>query len=162
RVAIGRRFHHRLHGDIAARARPVIDDELLAEALRQPLADQPRIDVVRAARREADDDAHRAGRIGLRPHGPRPQRQRPAARGQTQELPTAKCHGPASCNNGYQSGFAPENLTTLLHFSVSSAMSLPNAAGEPGNVVPPRSANRALAPGSARIALISLLSRSMI
>src|SRR5713101_5384632 len=32
-----------------------------------------------------------------------------------------------------QSGLAPENLTTLAHFSVSSAISLPKSAGEPGS-----------------------------
>ena len=32
---------------------------------------------------------------------------------------------------------------TLPHFSVSSAMSLPKSAGDPGNVVPPKLANRA-------------------
>jgi hypothetical protein len=47
---------------------------------------------------------------------------------------------------------------TLPHFSVSSAMSLPKSLGEPGSTVPPRSARRALILGSARPALISLLS----
>ena len=47
---------------------------------------------------------------------------------------------------------------TLAHFSVSSAISLPNSAGEPAITVPPRSASRALSWGSARAALISLLS----
>src|SRR5262245_16553068 len=35
------------------------------------------------------------------------------------------------------------NLITSPHFSVSSAMSLPNSAGEPGSAVLPRSASRA-------------------
>src|SRR5204863_6175065 len=48
---------------------------------------------------------------------------------------------------------------TLPHFSVSSAMTLAKSAGEPGNAVPPMSANRALIFGSARPALTSLLSR---
>src|SRR6516225_4812174 len=60
------------------------------------------------------------------------------------------------------SGFAPENLITLLHFSVSSAMSLPKSLGGPGSTVPPRSARRAFILGSARPALISLLSLSTI
>ena len=51
---------------------------------------------------------------------------------------------------------------TLPHFSVSSAMSLPNSAGEPAKRVPPKSASRALILGSARAALISLLSFSTI
>src|SRR5262245_31674865 len=60
------------------------------------------------------------------------------------------------------SGFAPENLITLPHFSVSSAMSLPKSATEPGSTTPPRSANRAFNLGSASPALISLLSLLMI
>src|SRR5215472_15806453 len=51
---------------------------------------------------------------------------------------------------------------TLPHFSVSSAMSLPKSAGELGSTVPPRSARRAFILGSARPALISLLSLSTI
>jgi hypothetical protein len=52
-------MHDRLGGDIAAGARPVLDDEWLAEPLRQPLTDQTREDVVRPASGKADDDAHR-------------------------------------------------------------------------------------------------------
>jgi hypothetical protein len=62
----------------------------------------------------------------------------------------------------HQSALAPENLTTLPHFSVSSAISLLKSAGEPGSTVPPRSASRAFIFGSARPALISLLSFSTI
>src|SRR5262249_38279293 len=51
---------------------------------------------------------------------------------------------------------------TLPHFSVSSAISLAKSAGEPGSTVAPRSASRALILGSARVALISLLSLSTI
>ena len=53
RVAIRGRTHDRLGGDIAAGARPVLDDELLAEPLRQPLTHQARDDVGRAARRRS-------------------------------------------------------------------------------------------------------------
>src|SRR5262249_33543854 len=56
------------------------------------------------------------------------------------------------------SAFAPEDLTTLAHFSVSSAMNLPKSEGEPANTAAPRSANRAFNLESARPALISLLS----
>src|SRR5262249_39200045 len=62
----------------------------------------------------------------------------------------------------HQSALAPVNLTTLPHFSVSSAMSLPKSAGEPASAVPPRSASRAFMLGSARAALTSLLSLSTI
>src|SRR5262249_17040778 len=61
-----------------------------------------------------------------------------------------------------QSALMPANLITLAHFSVSSAMNLPKSAGEPASTVPPRSASRALILGSARAALIPLLSSSTI
>ena len=51
---------------------------------------------------------------------------------------------------------------TLPHFSVSSAMSLPKSAGEPGSTVPPWSASRAFMFGSVRAAFTSLLSFSTI
>jgi len=60
------------------------------------------------------------------------------------------------------SGLMPANLITFPHFSVSSAISLPNSAGEPGSTVAPKSAKRALIIGSARPAFTSLLSISMI
>src|SRR5262249_6773608 len=50
----------------------------------------------------------------------------------------------------------------LPHVSVSVVMSLPKSAGEPASAVPPKSANRAMILGSARPALISLLSFSTI
>src|SRR5712672_1780096 len=52
--------------------------------------------------------------------------------------------------------------TTLPHFSVSSAMSLPKSAGEPPSAMPPSSASLALILGSARPAAISLLSFAMM
>ena len=64
--------------------------------------------------------------------------------------------------NAVHPGLMPANLTTLPHFSVSSAMSLANSAGELESTVPPRSASRAFILGSARPALISLLSLSTI
>src|SRR5262245_32292856 len=61
-----------------------------------------------------------------------------------------------------QSALMPVNFTTLPHFSVSSAMSLPKSAGESASTSPPRSARRAFILGSARPALISVLSFSTI
>ena len=49
RIAVRRRAHDRLGADIAAGTRAVFDDEWLAEPLRQPLSDQPRDNVGRAA-----------------------------------------------------------------------------------------------------------------
>ena len=63
RVAVRRRAHDRLGADIAAGARPVLDDELLAEPLRQPLTDQARDDVGRAAGGQSRRSM-RTGRVG--------------------------------------------------------------------------------------------------
>jgi hypothetical protein len=65
------------------------------------------------------------------------------------------------CARDY-SAFMPANLTTLAHFSVSAAMSLPKSTGEPASTVPPNSASRAFILGSVRATLISLLSFSII
>ena len=56
----------------------------------------------------------------------------------------------------------PAARITLAHFSVSSAMSFPKSAGEPGSTVPPKSARRAFISGSVSAALISLFSLSTI
>src|SRR5262249_39911061 len=61
-----------------------------------------------------------------------------------------------------QSGFAPENFTTFAHFSLSSAMNFPNAAGVIGTGTPPSSASRVSSFGSASTAFTALLSVSTI
>src|SRR5262249_35141055 len=61
-----------------------------------------------------------------------------------------------------QSGFAPENVTTLPHFSVSFAINVPRSWGVMGIGRPPISASRALILASAMAALISLFNLSMI
>src|SRR5262245_33212725 len=61
-----------------------------------------------------------------------------------------------------QSALMPANLITLPHFSISSAISFPNSAGDPGSARPPRSARRSFILGSASAALTSLLSFSTI
>src|SRR5260370_18555472 len=60
------------------------------------------------------------------------------------------------------SGLAPEDFTTLAHFSISPVMCFPKSPGEVTNTVPPKSAILAFNLGSARLALISLLSFSTI
>ena len=50
-------------GDAAARSRPVLDDELLAEGLAQTRADRAREKIARCPGRKAHDDAHRPRRI---------------------------------------------------------------------------------------------------
>ena len=56
----------------------------------------------------------------------------------------------------------PANLTTLLHFSVSSEMIFPNSMGAIGVGTAPKSPNCAISVGSARAALTSALSFAMI
>ncbi len=64
RVAVGRRFRRDIGTEHAVRARPVLDDEALAERFLQPLRNQAPEDVGTAARGIAHDDLHGAGRIG--------------------------------------------------------------------------------------------------
>jgi hypothetical protein len=58
-------------GDIAASAHSILDDEGLAKPLREPLCNEARKYVGRAASSQADDRAHWADRIVLRPSEPR-------------------------------------------------------------------------------------------
>ena len=63
-VAVGRRVRHRLDADDAAGAALVLDDDGLAELLRQRLHQEPRRQVDAAAGREGHDDLDRtAGKI---------------------------------------------------------------------------------------------------
>src|SRR5262245_12515417 len=71
---------------------------------------------------------------------------------------TTGCNNLCCLARLHHSAFTPENLTTLAHFAVSSTMSLAKSSGEPASVMPPRSASRAFKLGSARQALISMLS----
>src|SRR5215472_14049041 len=60
------------------------------------------------------------------------------------------------------SGLMPANLIILPHLSASSDMNFPKAADVIGIGSAPKANSRAFIVGSARIALISLLSLSMI
>src|SRR6476619_5514801 len=57
-VAVGRRAHDHFSGCVGAGAGPVLDDDGLAEVLRQPLPDQARENVVRTAGGRRDDNTH--------------------------------------------------------------------------------------------------------
>src|SRR5262252_5985543 len=67
RISVRGRVHDRLGADIAGSSWSVLDDELLAEPLRQPLSYQACHDVGATGGGKSDDDAHRPRRIGLRP-----------------------------------------------------------------------------------------------
>src|SRR5262249_11736173 len=92
RMAVGGRMRHCLGSDLPLRARPVLDDEWLAETLRQPLTNQAREDVGWTAGRKADHDPHRPRRVGLRESDARDDRQRGGARGQTEKISAGKFH----------------------------------------------------------------------
>src|SRR5262249_58968319 len=116
----------RLYTDIAPTARTVLDDELLTEALRQPLTNEARSNVVNTTGRKWDNDAHRPRRIGLCPCNPRHRRQRGSARGQMEKISTGKLH-----DETLHSALILAARITLAHFSASSAMSLLKSDGEP-------------------------------
>jgi hypothetical protein len=92
RVAVCGRAHGGLGADIAAATRPVVDNKLLSEPLRQPLSDQARRDVGRAGRGEWHDQTHRPRRIGLRPRCARYSRERGSTRYQMQKISAGKFH----------------------------------------------------------------------
>jgi hypothetical protein len=81
RVAVGGRVGDRLEGKIARGAGPVLDDELPAEPLRQPLPHQARHDVLAAACGQPDDQPYGPGWVGLRARDARAGRQRGRAGG---------------------------------------------------------------------------------
>src|SRR6516225_8151517 len=91
-MAVGGRTRDRLGGDFPLGTRAVLDDEGLPEALGEPLADQAREDVGRAAGRKANDDAHRSRRIGLRPGDLRYRRQYGSTDDEVKECAAGKSH----------------------------------------------------------------------
>src|SRR5262249_19883515 len=92
RIAVRGCLHDRLGGDIGASTRSVLDDELLAEPLRQPLADQACHNVGATSGGKSDNDAHRPRRIRSRPRNARHCRQRGSARGQMEKTSAGKFH----------------------------------------------------------------------
>ncbi len=114
RVAVGGRAHDRLGCDIGGGARPVFDDERLAEPLLQPLSDQARADVAGAAGSETDDDAHRPRRIGLRPCDARHRRHRHGAHCETQKSTARKLHGTPSKDKSPSAGLSRHSVQFLM------------------------------------------------
>ena len=91
-VAVGRRAHDFGCGNVAGPAALVLDVERLAELFRQPLRDNAAEDVVRAAGREADDEAHGFGWIGLGLSHEWPPREGRERR-KLEETAARDCHG---------------------------------------------------------------------
>src|SRR5262245_27412206 len=126
RVAIRGSPHDRLRGDISTGARPVLDDKLLAKSLREPLTDQARDDVNAAAGWNADDDAHRSRRIGLRPCDVRRKRQRGSTCGQMQKSSAGKFHvePPFSSHHSITSSASASSLSGIWRPSVLAVLRL--------------------------------------
>src|SRR5262249_35112116 len=104
-----------------------------AEPLREPLTNETRGDVGRAARQETDNDAHRPRRIGLRRRDARHGRQRGGARCQMQKLSAGKFHGLPLCNVGdatLYSALILASRITFAHLAVSDLMTTANSSGE--------------------------------
>src|SRR5262249_20268591 len=150
RIAVRRGTHDRLGGDSGARTRAVLDNEGLAKTIRQPLTHRACHDVRWSACRKWHDPAHRPRRIIERQRDARHDRECGSACRQMQKISAGKFHDAT-----LHSALMLRARMTLLHFSVSSAMSLPKSAGEPASALPPDSAIRALIVGSARAVLVS-------
>src|SRR5262245_53733541 len=82
-MAVSRRRYARLGGDIAAGTSPVLDDDWLGKALRQPLSDEARGDIGTAPGRKSDNQPHRPCWIVLRARDPRECRRQGGSPGET-------------------------------------------------------------------------------
>src|SRR5262245_45092485 len=88
RMAVWHRPRDLCDTDIAARATPVLDNELPAKLLNIALSQESRGEVGRAAGCPRNDDCHRPRRVGLRPSDISYRRQRCNARYQMQKIST--------------------------------------------------------------------------
>ena len=93
RIAVWGRLCHDFGADVAGRTRPAIDEELLAEPLRQPLTDKPRDDVGCTTGREANDDVHWTRRIAERVCNASQGRKGRSSGCQVQKFATGQLHG---------------------------------------------------------------------
>src|SRR5262249_40902840 len=112
RVAVGGSARDRLQCEIAAGARPVVDDHRLAEPLRQRLADQARDDVGRAAGGDGTVKGTARAREGLAP----------AVRG----TPDTAAAPAARCKNLRRGSF---KLSLPSHHSITSSARTSSVCG---------------------------------
>ena len=116
RVAVGLRLGGGLGADVAARARPVVDDDALAEPLRQRLRDDARRGVDAAARRPGHDQPDRLVRVVLRLAQARRRRQQ--RRGPTD----SHFHGVSSSCLPYSIGWQKERTSAHAHQPCQAAL----------------------------------------
>ena len=86
RITIGWRMHHHFGANIAASTRPIFNDELLPQPLREPLAHQAGGQISPAARCKRRDQPDRLGRIIERQCNARRGRESDSARCQMEKL----------------------------------------------------------------------------
>src|SRR6185437_8932278 len=172
RVAVRRRFGDEVRTDIAAGARPVVDDHLPTPSLGEPLRDGARQDVRRPACRERHHEPHRLrGTLGCalrecercRNRGGDDCQQREHAPNvsihcflldQMARHRDEACAGfplPRSSSLALQSTFAPDTFTMRAYFTSSAAMKRANASGESGAASAPCAARCSRIDGSERI-----------
>ena len=89
RVAVSRRVHDRLGGDVATGARSVLDHDGLAKTLRQPLSEEARGDIGATPRRKSDNQPHRPYWIALRARDPVECRRERGNPGEAQKIPAS-------------------------------------------------------------------------
>src|SRR6266436_7201280 len=104
RVAVRRRSHHRFGRKVARGARTVLDKERLTETLRQPLTDQTRHDVDRAARGKPKHHTDRPHRIHVCAGYPRDGREGDGTCRQLQKATAWKFHGTPAIAVGRREG----------------------------------------------------------
>src|SRR5262245_57533081 len=92
RVSVSWRAHDRFGTDVGASAWAILDDEWLAEPLRQPLTYQPNHGLAHPTGRIRHDYPYGLRRIGLRLRDPRHRWERGSSRCQMQECAAAKFH----------------------------------------------------------------------
>ena len=90
RVTVRRRMNCRFGADIVARARLILDEDLLAQTFRQPLRHDARRDVRAPAGGVGDDPTHRPGRVFERRGAADPA---PCEDGQADGETAGKIHG---------------------------------------------------------------------
>src|SRR5262249_11875130 len=142
------------HAEISARARLVLDDELLSELFRKLLRDQAPSNIGDTTGRKRDDDLDRLCRILLRERRTGNQQRR------------AECDGTDDHGHGnfslVHSILSFASRTTLPHFAISVLIRAPNSSGLLITGIKPSVSSFSRTSGIAPIFAISVCSRSTI
>ncbi len=128
-IPVGCRPYDRLGSDIATCAGPVLNNERLTQAIRQPLTHEASGDVSRTTSGKTDDQAYRSCRIGLRHRNARHCREHGSACRQMQKLTAEKFHcGPfgrlpaRGASSDSLDALTRRSLSTIAHSGPAVAM----------------------------------------